>query len=211
MDRKVVLATTVVVVAALALVGGLYLGRNAAPEVTPGKPDTAAAPPSPTPSAAAPVTVPPGWKTYTDKSFSFSLSYPPDWAVQRSPDEAVRLLATPNGRDSLLVRVIPLQVQLTEEGLAEVRKITDRLVTSQPGVKLVTQPQPLVLDELPGYYYFYRFADRAGGKTGVHAHYFLFDGENMVIIVFQALPQRSFPELASTFDTIAESFRAGDG
>ena len=41
----------------------------------------------------------------------------------------------------------------------------------------------------------------------MHAHYFLFSGTKMNVLVFQALPD-DFANVAPTFDMIAESFRS---
>ena len=47
------------------------------------------------------------------------------------------------------------------------------------------------------------------GSAGfaVHAHYFLFSGSTMHVLVLQALPDTEFTELAPTFDRIAHSYR----
>lgn len=47
------------------------------------------------------------------------------------------------------------------------------------------------------------------GSAGfaVHAHYFLFSGSTMHVLVLQALPDTEFTELAPTFDRIARSYR----
>ena len=69
----------------------------------------------------------------------------------------------------------------------------------------VLKEQAITLNGMIGYYYFYTFDD--GPVKAVHAHYFLFSGNKMNILVFQALPD-DFEKMAFTFDRIAESFRS---
>lgn len=168
--------------------------------------------PSPSPTATT-ATETPAFLTYEDDQAGFSIGYPADWQRLRNPDEQVRLLATPNGRDLMLVRAVPLGAAVSsEEDLAAVRQVTDELVTDNPGVELLTEPVQLELAGLPGWFYFYRFQDQESGQSGVHSHYFLFDDETMFVLVFQALPEERFDELAPVFDRIAESFQvAGNG
>ena len=73
--------------------------------------------------------------------------------------------------------------------------------------EVVTGPTRVELDGLPGWHYLYRFADSASSDIGVHSHYFLFDGDRMVVLVLQALPATRFAELADLFDDIALSLR----
>ena len=59
------------------------------------------------------------------------------------------------------------------------------LVASNSTVKVLKE-QAISLNGMLGYYYFYTFED--GPVTAVHAHYFLFSGNKMNILVFQTLP-----------------------
>ena len=63
------------------------------------------------------------------------------------------------------------------------------------------------LGGLPGWFYFYSFRD-ASGRRGTHSHYFLFQGSTLITLVFQALPTDDFRRYATTFDSIAVTFRA---
>lgn len=141
----------------------------------------------------------------------FAISHPADWRRIESPDEQVRLVATPNDRDSVLVRVVGLTTPVEEGQLTAVRDFTRGLVTDGTGIELTAGPEQVELAGLPGWYYLYRFTDEATGRQGVHSHYFLFRGDRMFVLVFQALPQGRFQQLAPVFDRIAESFRRLDG
>lgn len=136
-----------------------------------------------------------------------TLSLPDGWQQLASDDPQVLLVATPNGRDSVLVREVDLTVEVTAESLDGARQFTMDLVTEGTGVEIVTGPQQVELAGLPGWYYLYRFDDLASGTVGTHAHYFLFDGTRMIVLVFQALPEDGFAELAPTFDAMATSLR----
>ncbi|MCA1683766.1 MAG: hypothetical protein LC708_01360, partial [Actinobacteria bacterium] len=60
---------------------------------------------------------------------------------------------------------------------------------------------------LPGYFYFYSFQDPGTGQRGAHSHFFVFKGQTLITLVFQALPAEQFPPAATTFDEITGSFR----
>lgn len=161
-------------------------------------------PPAPSPSPAAtpegPV-LPQGFVAFRDRGAGLSLGYPGTWRRLRARDPEVVLLVSAGGRDSLQVRVTHLDVEVDAGTLDTLRTITDRLVEDSPGVELLRPPRQIQLAGLPGVHYFYSFD--AGRRTGVHSHYFLFDRERMIALVFQAVPKRRFVELAATFDLIA--------
>jgi hypothetical protein len=94
----------------------------------------------------------------------------------------------------------------TPENLANIKSVTDGSVASEPTTR-VLKTDAITLNGLIGYYYLYTFKDRPSGLDGVHAHYFLFKGQRMYSIVFQALPAESFSQLAGLFDQMAESFK----
>jgi eukaryotic-like serine/threonine-protein kinase len=201
-------------VAAVALLlGGMFVGRQLVPQPNfDAAPETPA--PSPSPGASptpttSPAPVPDGFVLFEDEEAGFSVAYPGSWERLESSDPQVRLVATPNGRDSLLVRVLQPGFAVTEDNLRQAKTLTDSLVRAGRNVKILAKPEPIRLGGLPGLFYFYSFRDSGTGKRGVHSHYFLFRGETMITIVFQALPTKSFPELAPIFDQVANSFRAG--
>lgn len=143
----------------------------------------------------------------------FAISYPSSWQRVERDDPLLHLLVTPPGeRNSLLVRTIPLNVAVTEEQMGGVRSFTRQFVEGGGGsVEILRGPLQLQLGELPGWYYLYRFADQQTGQIGAHSHYFLFHGDQMIVIVLQALPASEFQQLGEIFDRITASFRVLDG
>jgi hypothetical protein len=100
--------------------------------------------------------------------------------------------------------VVPIATPATPQNLQNFKAVTDGLVASNSTVTVLKE-QAISLNGMLGYYYFYTFQD--GPVTAVHAHYFLFSGNKMNIIVFQTLPD-DFEPMAGKFDKIAESFRS---
>ncbi|MDQ3974539.1 MAG: hypothetical protein M3276_09450 [Actinomycetota bacterium] len=192
-------AAALVVAAAVVSVTALAGRRAVDPEpgpATPGAPTT--------PADTAPAE---GFVEFRDDTAGFAVSYPRDWARLDAPDPQVVLLAAPNESDSFLVRVVRLGMTVGAEQVPAMQRITDEIVTSSPGVELLAGPEQISLGGLPGYFYFYTFDDVPSGQQGVHSHYFMFKGDTMITLVFQALPETDFQPLAPTFDAIANSFR----
>ncbi|MBW3647946.1 MAG: photosystem II reaction center PsbP family protein [Actinobacteria bacterium] len=156
------------------------------------------------PADAAPTFVP-----YRDPQGRFSISYPSGWLREPSSDsQAVLLLRTDReSQNSMLVRIVPLDEPVGPEQLAEARKLTDSLVQASD-VNVVVARQ-ITLNGVPGYYYLYTFGEPGSDRFGLHAHYFLFSGSTMHVLVFQALPDTEFVGLAPDFDAIARSYRVG--
>lgn len=144
---------------------------------------------------------------FRDEEAGFAVSYPADWDRVRTTDPSLRLVATPNGTDSLLVRVVTLDAAVRDEDLPSVRTFTDEIVLNGEGVvEVLAEPTAVDLDGLPGLYYVYTFTDAASGQEGVHLHYFLFDGDTMITIVLQALPTENLGPLTPTFQAVIDSF-----
>lgn len=168
-----------------------------------------AAPPPPA-AAAEPSTTnnaPADFVEFRSEQGGFALSHPKSWKRLKSEDPQVALIAANEQQDSFLVRVVPLDVAVGPQQLPAAKKLTDRIVSSNKSVKLLTQPQQIELAGLPGYFYFYTFDDPATKQTGAHSHFFVFDGKKMITIVFQSIPKERFPQVAPTFDKITSSFR----
>ncbi|MGH8901581.1 MAG: PsbP-related protein [Egibacteraceae bacterium] len=171
-----------------------------APSPSPASPKTSA--PSPSPAPAPPA----GFVEFRDEKVGFAVSYPKGWKVLEVPgDPQIRLLTTLNERDSFMVRAVPLGVRIGPDELPGMTSITNDLVTSGEGVKVITGPKQVQVGGLPGYFYLYTFVD--GGQKGAHSHYFLFKDDAMITLVFQAIPEDQFQQRASVFDQIANSFR----
>jgi len=137
----------------------------------------------------------------------FAISYPEGWTRVQSPDPQVVLLAARDPEVSILVRVVGLQFPVGPRELPAVRQLTDQIVMANESVELLAEPQPIELAGLPGYFYFYAFQDPATGQRGAHSHFFIFKGQTLITLVFQALPAERFRAAAPTFDQITKSFR----
>ena len=72
---------------------------------------------------------------------------------------------------------------------------------------LKAEPTETEQGGLPGVYYLYTFRDPVSGLRGAHSHFFLFKGQTMISLVFQALPDGDFGRLAPLFDRVAGSLR----
>lgn len=148
---------------------------------------------------------PAGFSEFRSEQAGFGLSYPSDWAKLNSKDPQVPLLVSQGPQDSFLVRISELQEAVGPQQLPALKEVTDKLVTSNKTVKIVTGPNQIELGGLPGYYYFYDFTDPTTGQEGAHSHFFLFNGKTMISMVFQSLPKEHFTDSAKTFDQIANS------
>lgn len=144
--------------------------------------------------------------TFRDEDTGFALSYPEGWQRIHVTDPDVRLVVTPSRGDSVLVRVVTLDDAVSAEDLPAVRSFTDELITGGEPVQVLADPTAVEIGGLPGIQYVYTFTDAGSGEEGVHYHYFLFDGDTMYAVVFQALPTEDFAELAPTFEAVINSF-----
>ena len=189
MNRK--LLVVVAVAAVLALVAGAAVGRNLLS--------------SETPAPRAEVV------RFKDPIAKVSIAYPESWTrLQRANDPDVALLAAADDSTSLLMRdsLSGLDAPVTQETLPIVRKFTDGLVSADARASQITDPVPVLAGGLPGWRYRYTYGSGATG--GAHDHYFLFKGERMIQLVFQAVPAERLPAVAAVFDSIAASFRGRD-
>ena len=101
-----------------------------------------------------------------------------------------------------------LTAPVTTETLSIVRKYTDGLLSADERAKQLVPPVAVTAGGLPGWRYRYTFGSGASG--GAHDHYFLFKGDRMIQLVFQAVPAERLPSVARVFDSIAASFRGRD-
>jgi hypothetical protein len=201
-------------VAAAAAVGiGVTIGGGAGERVGAGLPRPAsppqqpASPPAPGPATGDP---PPGFVRFLDDQRRFSIAYPADWSPLGAASDDVNLLVTKGRAASLLVRSVPLAFEVEARELPAAKRLTDQIVASGERVRLLAEARRIELGGLPGWFYFYSFRD-ASGRRGTHSHYFLFQGSTLITLVFQALPTDDFRRYATTFDSIAVTFRAATG
>ena len=201
MNRKrllAIVAGVLVLGAGLGVLGFAVSQRLLGPE---GPPPAAAAAPSPAPR------MPPGFVEFRHPPAGFALGYPADWRRLPSSDPQVVLVAARNAQESFLVRVAELESPVGPQELPAVKPVTDQIVKANQSVQLLAEPAQIELGGLPGYFYFYSFADPGSGQRGVHSHFFVFKERKMITLVFQALPVEHFPRVAPTFDQITSSFR----
>lgn len=200
--RTVVVVAAVLVAGVMATLAAGFGQRMFSP--TPPPPQAAAQP-------AAPNSPPVDFIEFRNEQAGFALSYPKSWTRLQSGDPQVALVAAKDAQESFLVRVVELDAAVGPEQLPAARQLADRIVTSDKSVKLLDQPAQIELAGLPGYFYFYTFDDPASKQKGAHSHIFLFDGNKMITIVFQAVPVEHFRQVAPTFDQITNSFRLMPG
>lgn len=193
--RKWLVAGAVGAVVAIAI--GAGISRLVAPS----------SPSAPSQPGTTPAGTPAGFVPFRAADGSYSISYPPDWFRLRSQDPQIELLATAQETASLSVRTFPLNSEITRANVDAGRQLTERIVESGERVKPLAQPRRIELGGLPGYLYLYTFEDPDSGETGAHSHYFLFQGDKMIVLVFQTVPADELGAFAPVFDRIAASFR----
>ncbi|MEY2516112.1 MAG: hypothetical protein QOJ89_3470, partial [bacterium] len=190
-NRK--LLVVVAVAAVLALLAGAAVGRN-----------LLSSPATPAPQADV--------VRFKDTVANVSIAYPATWRrlPQRLGDPDLALLAAADDSTSLLMRVSAsgLTAPVTAKTLPIVRKYTDGLLSADQRAKQLVAPVAVSAGGLPGWRYRYTFG--SGANIGAHDHYFLFKGDRMIQLVFQAVPAQRLPALAPVFDSIAASFRGHD-
>ncbi len=164
-------------------------------------------PPAPAAGPSSPARLPPGFTEFRHPPTGFALAYPADWRRLQSADPQVLLIAARNPQESFLVRVVELDSPVGPAELPAAKQLTDQIVKSNQSVQLLTEPAQIELAGLPGYFYFYSFADPGSEQRGAHSHFFVFKERKMIILVFQAVPVEQFPQMAPTFDQITSSFR----
>lgn len=151
---------------------------------------------------------PAGFSEFRNEQAGFGLAYPSHWTKLSPKDPQVLLLLSQGTQDSFLVRASELQEPVGPQQLSAARQMTEKIVTSNKSIQLVTDPKQINLGGFPGFFYFYSFKDPTTGQEGTHSHFFLFNGKTMISMVFQSLPKEHFAESAKTFDQIAGSFHA---
>jgi hypothetical protein len=143
-----------------------------------------------------------GLVAYVDPAAGFAIGHPAGWSVDRVPDGVTFTAA---GRNAVSVRRSPLAHPVDPRNVAELRAVTDAVLSAPAAHLDVLNATPTTVDGRPGVFYLYTFP--AAGGRGAHTHYFVFDRAAMYSIVFQALPDSGFAALARTFDAMVSSFR----
>lgn len=219
-SNRIILLAAVGVVAAVALVAlGVLVGQNLlaplgdAASRLESQADTESPTPTPTPEPETVERDIGDFVEFEDEQGDFEILVPDDWEIRSVDDPQVRLLATPNGRDSVLVRFtaldfedLDLEGEVTEEDLIDLHGFTEDIVRSDDDVEVLIGPQVVELAGTASSYYLYTFPDGDDEERGAHAHYFIFQDDTMISLVLQAVPEQRFVQLADTFDIIADSF-----
>lgn len=152
--------------------------------------------------------LPVGFSKLRSEAAGFEMAYPSGWTKLSPKDPQVLLLIAQGTQDSVLVRASELQEPVGPQQLPAARQVTDKLVTSNESVQMITEPRQIELGGLSGFFYYYSFKDTTSGQEGAHSHFFLFNGKTMISMVFQTLPRDRFAATAPTFDKISASFRS---
>lgn len=189
--RNQCLAGVGVVVVVALLAGAFFLGRGSSPST------------SRHPTASG---VPPGFVTFRSRADGFRISYPKQWQVVTDP--SVPLLLSAGGNDALQIRVLTLQSAVNTKDVASIRAVTDSILSTPSAHLHVLGTKPITIAGVGGYYYLYTFPTDPSGAMGVHAHYFLFQGRKLTMLVFQALPIGDFQRLAPIFDQVSATFHS---
>jgi len=142
--------------------------------------------------------------TYRSAAGGYKISYPRTWT--RIPEPGVSLLASAGGDNAMSLRVLRLQSPVDSNNVADVKAVTDAIL-SAPNVKLtVLDASKVNVAGIGGYYYLYTFP--LGQQQGIHAHYFLFQGRKLTIIVFQAGSLDELRRLVPVFRRVTSSLRS---
>lgn len=142
---------------------------------------------------------------FTDPETGITLQHPKSWVPLDRPEGTRRLLLGAGGNSSVTVRVEPIDGTVeTAEQLAAVQAVTDRIAAA-PGVQVVKR-EAVEINGMLGISYLSRFTDEESGTKAANAQYFLFQGDRMYILLFQAAPEEEFDRLAPQFNQILGSF-----
>lgn len=142
---------------------------------------------------------------FTDPETGITVQHPESWVPRARPEASQRLLLNAGGQSSVLIRVDPIDGTVdTPEKLAQVQTVTDR-IAGAPGVQVVER-EAVEINGMLGVSYLSRFTDEESGTKVANAQYFLFSGNTMYNLLFQAVPEEEFDRLAPTFNKILASF-----
>ncbi len=147
-----------------------------------------------------------GYVAFTDPETGIGLQHPESWVPLQRPDGTLRLsLGTGNG-SGLRIHVDQIEAVVdTPEELTAVQAVTDRFAGPE-GVQVV-QREAVELNGMIGISYLARFTDEASGAKVANVHYFLFKGNTMHNLLFQAVPEEDFDRLRPEFNKILASFQ----
>lgn len=147
---------------------------------------------------------------YEDAEAGFRLQHPKTWVPIARPQGDLRLQLGAGDGSSLRVRVSELEGAVDSSNVEEVRAVTGGIVGSpDPNVeKQFLKEDSYSINGMPGYYYVYRVRDKQSGLEAVNAHYFLFQGRKLNMLVFQSLSADDFERRAAEFDRVLATFES---
>lgn len=147
---------------------------------------------------------------YEDAETGFRLQHPETWVPIARPQGDLRLQLGTGDGSSVRVRVAELEGDVDAENVEEVRAVTGGIVGSpDPNVeKQFLKEDSYSVNGMPGYYYLYRVEDKQSGLQAVNAHYFLFQGRKLNMLIFQSLSIDDFERLAPEFDRVLATFES---
>lgn len=207
----------VLVVALAALVAAVVISRDRGP--TPLAPG-AAQPPTATGEDELPIDpltgMPEGYRKYRDEVTGFTLAHPETWVPVARPDANRRLLLNAGGENSLSVRYNLNDEPFDVEADLDAMLTTTQRIVEGGGAKVVKR-QGFNMRGMDGITYLSRFTNPETGRTHVNAHYFLFQGRKMFILLFQAAPlppvepEDEFERMLPHINAILDSFTIEPG
>lgn len=158
--------------------------------------------------------------TLNDNQLGVSMTHPASWRRVDNPadpaDGVVVQIPPANGvsdpanRDAMTIRKVTLEQSVDKTSVRAMRAVTDAVLSDPSAGLTILATNEVTVGGLPGVYYLYTFPG-TGGRQGVHAHYFLFHGRDMYMLVLQAFPASEFGPLAPTFDAVVGTLRAHRG
>ena len=203
--RQIILLSVATVAVLVVFVSAFMISRGAKDAGTGASGDGVA---TPTTARAGPTIAADQMQQVRDPLTNFVIKVPKAWTNFVPPVSDIRLVMEAGENDGLRIRVLPIQTPATVDNIGNFKEVTDAIVFGDQTAKLI-QEQLIRVNGLLAYHYIYTFKDKATGLEGVHAHYFVFEGNRMFSIVFQTLPTEDFRRLAPVFDQVAESFTVG--
>lgn len=154
--------------------------------------------------------LPVGYRTYQDEEAGFKLAHPETWVPIARPDENRRLLLSAGGDNSLSVRYNLNDEPFDPETDLEAMVTTTQRIVASGGAQVLKR-QGFNLNGIDGITYLSRFTNPETGRSHVNAHYFLFQGRKMFVVLFQAAPdpplepdvqfERMLPDINAILDS----------
>lgn len=216
--RVTVIALSGIVLIGAVLVAGMLIGQQAVAPVedlnSGAQAGEETATPTPTPTADPELSEPPdGFAEFRDEETGFRIFHPESWTRQSPDDPEVKFLATPNARDSIMVRVTPIDLgelegDVSEDDFQALHGFTEEIVRGED-VEILDDGSVQIAGTVASHY-LYTFDTAEGGERGAHSHFFIFEEGRMITLVLQTIPPQRYSEVADTFEVVAQSFKLLD-